>query len=199
MCAHVHKCHGAHVEVRGQLMESILSFPPCVLQRSSSVVARSSYQLGHLTGSGPLRVALSLNKDYVSCLKVSKLQDTYVKKRCFWWVFVSPNSSVLFLMLPNFYSFCPCLTSKVLTSSVKLLPILQGSSQSYVFLKKTCLMSRCSQVPRVYLCSESIGSALTGSSFHSPWLSLHQRTRDSWFCKVAFEANLFQLCTSPIL
>lgn len=48
-----------------------------------------------------LQVALSLDKDYVSCLKVPKLQHTYVKKRYFWWVFVSPNSTVLFLMLPN--------------------------------------------------------------------------------------------------
>lgn len=52
-----------------------------------------------------LRVALSLNKDYVSYLKVPKLQDMYVKKRYFWWVFVTPNSTVLFSMPPNFYSF----------------------------------------------------------------------------------------------
>lgn len=72
----------------------------------------------------------------------------------------------------------PLLTSKDHTSSAKLLPIHQGSSQSHVFLKKTCLVSRCSQVPREYLCSESIGTALIGSSFHSPWLSLHQRTAE---------------------
>lgn len=135
---------------------------------------------GHLTNWATL-LALDHSsggfKDYVFCLKVPILQNTYVKKRCFWWVFVAPNSTVLCLMLPNFTRF-PLLTSKVPTSLAKPLPILQGSSQSHVFLRKTCLVSRCSQVPREYLCSKNIGSALIGASFQSPWLSLHQRTAE---------------------
>lgn len=70
------------------------------------------------------------------------------------------------------------LTSKSLPSSGKLLLILLGSSQSYIFLKKTYLMSDCGQVPCKSLLSENVGSSPIGSSPHPPLLSLHQRTTE---------------------